>query len=160
MEINQIDLILAVMNEIARQDPEAKATVRQYNSIIKACDDIVLAFKLPDTKSTPGSGIKAWRQTDDVGRSSDYMAAILGPAGIREYAHPHDPADFGRCLTLLAAAPDLRQRLPMMANESKEWAALVNHWDELENLYNEELPTGNAPKLYNKMRELLSSEEA
>ncbi|MCB1714786.1 MAG: hypothetical protein KDK05_06595 [Candidatus Competibacteraceae bacterium] len=97
----------------------------------------------------------AWRRTDHVGASSDFMAAKLGNAGIRDYAHPHDPSDFGRCLTLLEAAPELREKLPQMAQESKQWAALVAHWSELEALWAEESPTGKAPKLYAKMQELL-----
>lgn len=42
-----------------------------------------------------------------------------------------------------------------MAVLSNEWEVLAAHWDELEALYREELPTGRAPKLYDRMQELL-----
>lgn len=155
VQLNQMDLVLAIMNEVVRQHPEFSPLTRQYNSIIDAANSIVREFMKSEIMSEAGSGIQAWRKTDQVGRSSDFMAAKLGNAGIRDYGHPHDPSDFGRCLTLLDAAPELRETLPEMATESDEWAALVANWDELEALWNEESPSGKAPKLYERMQELL-----
>jgi hypothetical protein len=43
----------------------------------------------------------------------------------------------------------------MMAVESKEWERLVQNWDTIEGLYREEFPTGNAPKCFAAIRELL-----
>lgn len=155
VQLDQMSLVVAIMNEVAEQVPDFEALPRQYNAIIDAANNIVREFGRGEIASSPNSGIAAWRRTDHVGASSDFMAAKLGNAGIRDYAHPHDPSDFGRCLTLLEAAPELREKLPQMAQESKQWAALVAHWSELEALWAEESPTGKAPKLYAKMQELL-----
>ena len=35
-----------------------------------------------------------------------------------------------------------------------EWAPLVAVWDELTALYEEELPSGRCPKLYDRMQQL------
>jgi hypothetical protein len=78
---------------------------------------------------------------------------LSGERGV--YAHPHDPADFGRCLGLLIAVPEFRPRLAEMSNCSSQWSAIVAAWNELETLYNEEFPTGRAPRCYAKMKELL-----
>ena len=78
--------------------------------------------------------------------------------------HPHDPDDLGRCLRLLALIPEWRARLSEMAAESPSWAALVEYWDELENVWRTEgdgtwrPPMGTAmPKLYDRMREILDA---
>lgn len=154
VQLHQMGLVTAIMNEIAEQHPDFCPLSRQYNSIIDAADRIVREFLKSEIMSVAGSGIESWRRTDHVGISSDFMAAKLGNAGIRRYGHPHDPSDFGRCLTLLEAAPELREKLPEMAQESSEWAALVANWDELEALWNQELPSGKAPKMYKRMQEL------
>ena len=68
--------------------------------------------------------------------------------------HPHDPDDLLRCLAVSPAAPE------HMRTRSPEWAALVDHWDELRNLVEDEKPTGRAPRTYRLMRELLNRDPA
>jgi hypothetical protein len=101
-------------------------------------------------------GLLAWLASDRVGSSSKYMAHVMsgGTLGAK-YAHPHDPADFGRCLGLLEAVPEFRSKLAMMALESGEWDRLVQEWDAIESLYRKELPCGRAPKCFEKMRSVL-----
>lgn len=156
MRLSQTGIVTAILREIGRQIPEDTGVLpRQLNAIISAADDIVREFARGEIVSTPGQGISAWRKTDQVGASSDFMAARLGKAGHREYAYPRDPADFGRCLTLLEAAPELRDNLKDMAGEGPEWAALIPKWDEMERLWREESPSGKCPKLYALMQSLL-----
>lgn len=155
MRLSQTGIVTAILREIGKQIPEdTEVLPRQLNAIISAADDIVREFARGEIMSTPGQGIAAWRKTDQVGASSDFMAARLGHAGRRDYAYPRDPADFNRCLTLLEAAPELRENLKDMANEGPEWAALVAHWDDLERLWQEESPTGQCPKLHELMQSL------
>lgn len=45
--------------------------------------------------------------------------------------HPHDPADFRRCELLLDAVPDLRTKLPRMAELGPVWAAFVARWGDI-----------------------------
>ncbi len=89
------------------------------------------------------------------------MLVLFGSHGLKQpfsAGVPHDPTDFGRCSRLLAApfAKGWRARLPEVAKRYPElpWARLVDAWDELEALQAEELPTGKAPKLYERLQTL------
>lgn len=64
--------------------------------------------------------------------------------------HPHDPDDLLRCLVVSPGAPE------RMRTRSPEWAALVDHWQELRDLVEVEKPTGRAPRTFARMRELLT----
>ena len=108
--------------------------------------------------------VVAWLANGEVGASSKCMAMWLAfgqrtrdPFG----GHPHDPDDMDRCLKLLAIAPKLRERLPMMAELNKTWAALVDRWDEIEAMQMDEIGLGwtkarSAPKTYALMQEVIS----
>lgn len=50
---------------------------------------------------------------------------------------PHDAGDFRRCLLLLEYIPEWRERLPEVAERFPAWKGIVEHWDELEFLYEE-----------------------
>ena len=131
--ITQIDLV----TEIIRVLEDAGITdvlPRQFNAIVIAADSVMAELREPERKVSPGMGTMKWLASDHTGLSSLYMAMKLDPPiGQRcQYAYPHDSADFGRCLGLLEAAPELRERLPKMAETGKEWAALVPFWDDLE----------------------------
>ena len=95
---------------------------------------------------------------------NDREGGISSRTIIRALAHPYlhgvsdvpyDPSDFRRCLRLLAVMPEWRARLPEVAAKYPTWAGLVEHWDELEALYEEEAPSGVAPKLFARMQELI-----
>ena len=132
--------------------------VRHINAVIDAANRICDEFGRPDRIAAPGSGLIAWACSDEVGMSSVFMARRLAPlAGLQfpghripdEPAYPYDPSDFGRCMGLLDAVPELRLHIAKMAEYGKVWAAYVEHWDALETLFGE-----NAPKLYARMKEL------
>ena len=72
-----------------------------------------------------------WFFSGKTGMSSQCMAARLTGRKIL-HSHPSDSGDFKRCLELLDAVPELRSRLSGMRHVSKQWAALVEHWDEIE----------------------------
>ena len=68
-----------------------------------------------------------------VGASSKCMAAHL-TGRVHDGSHPHDPADFKRCIGLLVAVPELRKQLSKMATVSNQWSGLVEKWAEIEEL--------------------------
>lgn len=73
-----------------------------------------------------------WLFTGEVGLSSERIARhMLGYQG-EPYSYPYDQWDFGRCVKLLNAIPELRERLSEMAAVSSQWAGLVAQWDEIE----------------------------
>lgn len=159
MNIGQMDLVLGILTLLEKR--KVTVNVRQTNAVINAANDIMDELRRPNTEAAPGCGLRAWLNSDSTGASSLYMASVLAPlAGLRETVaaggpinYPHDPADFGRCLTLLDAVPELRSHLSALANgHGPAWAGLIAVWAELEALYREEYPSGKAPKLFQRMR--------
>ena len=114
--------------------------------------------------STPPSAIRknwdvyeragTWLFSNDTGISSKTILAVILGFPCDWKSPPSDPADFGRCYRLLKKIPELRAELHQMRSEGDVWGALVDQWDELEMLYEEELPSGTAPKLYERMKQL------
>ncbi len=156
MQVNQIELISAIAKHLEKKHGKASVSVRQMNAVIEAATLIVDAFAREDVPAIPGMGLAKWMKSDDTGLSSRFMAAVLsGIQMVPEKHHPHDPSDFGRCYRLLEAVPELRGKMDRMKETSQQWKALVENWAELESLYVEEFHTGNAPKLYARMQELL-----
>ena len=157
LHIEQMRLVTEILN-LLKGHGAMTVQPRHINAVIAAANLICDEFGRADQVAAPGSGLVAWACSDEVGMSSVFMARRLSAhAGLRfpghrikdEPAHPYDPDDFGRCLGLLEAVPELREHVPKMAEYGKVWAAYVEHWDALETLFGE-----NAPKLYARMKEL------
>ncbi len=106
-----------------------------------------------------------WPTCGDTGESSRaiwaHMTGRSPPRSEGASLHPHplDGGDLGPCIRLLSApwAAGWRERMPEMAKRSKEWAALVSAWPELEALYAEERAAkkGAPPRLYKRMKQIL-----
>lgn len=68
--------------------------------------------------------------------------------------HPHDPGDLNRCLKVASGPPE------HMRGRSREWNVLLDHWDEIVDLLDNEKKwrdDGRAPKTFARIQELLSS---
>jgi hypothetical protein len=133
--ISQIQLISDIQEMLGKKYPDIKLNTRQFNAVIKA--STILSNELNKETQHAGEdiGLVAWLASDDVGMSSKYMAQVLADIpGEREYAHPYDPSDFKRCQKLLISVPALKERLNLMAKESEVWAGLVEDWDEISRL--------------------------
>lgn len=105
----------------------------------EVCDALIEKFA---PRPAPGAGIAAWLGGPDVGTSSKFMARyLLGPIPGLAHVHvseppvPRDASDFGRCLALLDAVPELVPQIPRMAEASVEWARVVSVWAEAEHAY-------------------------
>ena len=86
------------------------------------------------------SPYERWWANWDKGVSSMTMAYLLRgtPPRWQPPQHqdiPHDADDFGRCVRLLDAVPDLRPDLPQLAEKMPEWQPIAEAWDELEVMY-------------------------
>jgi hypothetical protein len=110
--------------------------------------------------ATPQGDPVAWLAGGDTGTSSKTIwFVMMGRECTERYWSPNtprDPADFGRCYRLLALMPSWRARLPEVAAKHPGWKPMIDAWDELTALYEEEVPlhTGMAPKLYARMQQL------
>ena len=107
-----------------------------------------------------------WLASGERGISSEHMFYVLTgiPAGrIRPGScHPSDPDDFKRCEKLLRQVPEFRSRLDEMRLVSPVWNALVDNWNKLVEVIEEEVPGvlsgerfhGSAPTAYALMKEI------
>ncbi len=97
-----------------------------------------------------------WLFGPRTGLSSQTMCCffLTGEAMGRYHCEPADPSDFARCLGLLEAVPEWRKRIPELATLSDPWRQLVKNWDQLEALFHEESPSGECPKLFERMIKL------
>lgn len=109
-----------------------------------------------------------WLATGERGLSSVCMFAYLSAENpLRENLkdktyHPHDPIDLRRCMLMLEQVPELKPKIKMMSYVSSQWAALVNVWDILEEMMEDEAPDwrkpncrGSAPRTYEYMKTVL-----
>lgn len=98
---------------------------------------------------------RKWLEGPDTGASSRTLCRALahGPDVVHQSIYfPLDDDDFGRCYRLLKAIPGWRARIGEVRN-LKGWAPLVDAWDELERLYEEELRSRN----FKRFRERLDA---
>lgn len=162
--VTQIELVCEILRFLDRR--KVPVNHRQMNAIIGAANGIIDELRRPHTEATAGCGMEAWLASDSTGVSSLYMArhlaSLAGLGAVYAPPHdepfPHDPSDFGRCVGLLDAVPELRPHLATLADgHGPVWAGLVAAWGELEALFREELPSGKAPKLYKRMREIIDA---
>jgi hypothetical protein len=147
MSISQVNLV-ADISELLLKRGHGNVDPRHINAIIKAADIICTEFNRDSVPASEGMGLMAWFASDDTGTSSKWMAHVCagGPPTRRDY--PYDPADFGRCYRFLRAVPQAREHLHKLKDSGPVWAAYVDRWDEMERLYEDELPTRRVPKLY------------
>lgn len=96
-----------------------------------------------------------WPTCGDTGLSSKAIWRHMMGGSVHEASAPRDPDDFGRCHRLLAApwANGWKARMGWMTRYP-EWRRIALAWEELDALYVEERPTGNAPRLFARMRAL------
>ena len=157
--VSQIDLLGAIWKHLAAKHGKTLSLCsRHVNATIAAADDIVRELRTPVRLTREGMGLDAWFSSDDTGLSSQYLASVLSDRGLIENNHPHDIADFGRCVRLLDAVPELRAKLPRLSDvkHGRVWTAIYEYWAELELLYREEYPSGSCPRCYNLMNQIIT----
>ncbi len=79
-----------------------------------------------------------WLTYGHVGISSKVIWCVMNdlrPESDPFGGYPHDPDDFSRCYLLLQRNPLWRLQIHKLAPLRREWAALVEHWDELEQMF-------------------------
>lgn len=67
---------------------------------------------------------------------------------------PHDPSDFGRCLRLVHAVPEVRECFPRISRAVKPFAGILQNWDELVAIYERDKSKGRSNELYRRIKEL------
>lgn len=113
----------------------------------------------PAEKSVPGwSDAISWLCSGERGSSSEAMCrALYGlpeSEGSDQFPFPKDPDDLRRCRGFLNAVPDARARLSELSVLSPTWKVYVEHWDQMNRLFDEEAPLGQLMKTSALMRSL------
>lgn len=79
-----------------------------------------------------------WLLNGEHGISSRAMFSVLSGKNVMGtwgMHHPCDPDDFKRCYKLLQAVPQWKSRLYKMNRVSPVWQRLVENWDKLTEMY-------------------------
>lgn len=82
-----------------------------------------------------------WISNGETGMSSKtmwncFMGNINYPIN-----HPYDPDDFKRCWKLLNTVPEWKSEIHKLKPLSRQWSNLVDNWDKLTEMYEENLRT-------------------
>lgn len=80
-----------------------------------------------------------WLTGNDTGVSSTTLMCVLNgrPAPRFGFDVPHDMADVGRCVRMLALFPELEARLSEVGEQLPAWIPFVDCWPELKRLHAE-----------------------
>lgn len=82
-----------------------------------------------------------WISNGETGSSSKTMFQCF--MGVKKFpvSHPHDPDDFKRCYKLLQTVPEWKSKLSKLKGLSPAWNNLVDNWDKLTEMYEENVKT-------------------
>lgn len=96
-----------------------------------------------------------WLKYGERGVSSETMFMRLDGREIRQGgSHPYDPSDFRRCYLLLNAVPQWRSQLHKLKTISPVWSNLVDNWDKLTEMLEEQMKTNQPNGMYEFMKKL------
>ena len=98
-----------------------------------------------------------WLKNGEQGISSKTMFRYLSAGvsiDVSWESHPLDPDDFRRCSLLLKAVPQFKLRLTRLKAVSEVWANLVDNWDTLEAMLEEQTQARKDNGMYEFMKSL------
>ena len=80
-----------------------------------------------------------WIENGHIGMSSKTMWLCLMNQNVKNAYHPYDPDDFSRCYKLLEAVPEWKEKhhLIKLKSLSTAWSNLVDNWDKLTEMFEE-----------------------
>lgn len=65
---------------------------------------------------------------------------------------PQDTDDFNRCYKLVTAIPWIKTKFYKLANTGKQWAKIVDNWDQLCQMLQKQIQTGEDSGLYDLLK--------
>ncbi len=80
-----------------------------------------------------------WLLGNDTGSSSKSIVAYMLGIKSRNFDAPYDPAGIGRCFRLLEIFPEWENRMPEMAYTTKDWALIIQHWESIHKMMDNEV---------------------
>ena len=107
-----------------------------------------------------------WWQNGERGMSSETIWFCCMGKDVKRVCYPYDPDDFSRCYKLFQTVPEWKNGLYMqrIASLCPEWRNLINNWDKLTEMYEENKRTNwrNADKIgmYELMQKCITIQES
>lgn len=140
----------------------ATAMMKTFVKTHKTCEKTwIEPVPTPHMENTPHAIItnaKWWVKNGEHGTSSKtmYNCLYMGPDKLPNDrpSHPQDPDDFRRCYLLLQAVPQWKNDLQKLKSLSPVWDKLVDHWDKLTELLEDQLKNKKANGMYELMKSL------
>jgi hypothetical protein len=140
------------------QIPILSAMTKAFEKMHKKCKGI---WKQPEPDMTLPLTHRMywWLDNGERGISSETMFQCLSGKIISndKGCHPHDPDDFKRCYMLLKAIPEWKNDLYKLKDLSMEWNNLVDNWDKLTEMLEEQLSSKQDNGMYELMEKLIKN---
>lgn len=112
---------------------------------------------IADPSWSAGRKADFWWENGERGVSSEIMWYVLqGRPNPRHGSHPLDPDDFRRCYLLIKTVPEWKDRLPFLKPLSTAWSNLVDNWDKLTEMLEEQMRTKKDNGMYDLMQRLIN----
>lgn len=116
--------------------------MKAFDALHKNCPQTWVEPKADQSKTTYERAMW-WIANGETGSSSKTMWNCL--LGNKDFPvnHPYDPDDFKRCYKLLEAVPEWKDKryLIRMKPLSKAWSNLIDNWNTLTEMYEENMRT-------------------
>ncbi len=158
-----LDLKDGINYQIARTQLYMDIGLQKHEPGCKCVNCEGIEVILQDEPKPYTERVYEWLRGNDRGISSETIFEVMDgykfPISSSPVQHspPRDPDDFGRCYRLLSIFPEWVPRLKEVSDRYPFWKPIIEHWDELTNLYVKECTTGktgNHPALYYRLQEL------
>jgi len=137
------------------QIPILSAMTKAFEKMHKKCK-VIWKQSEPDMTLPIIHRLHWWLDNGERGISSETIFQTLSGRVIRKDkgCHPHDPDDFKRCYMLLKAIPEWKNDLHKLKDLSMEWNNLVENWDVLTEMLEEQLSSKKDNGMYELMEKL------
>lgn len=130
--------------EFALQYPlaidEMTKKMEAFDELHKDCKKIWVEPKADQSKGVQEKAMW-WMGSGEKGSSSETMWNCLMGNEKFSINHPYDPDDFKRCYKLLEAVPEWKSELHKLKPLSTAWSNLVDNWDKLTEMFEENVKT-------------------
>lgn len=113
---------------------EMSKKIKAFDDLHKDCKQTYIEPKVEQSKDIKEKAMW-WISNGEVGMSSKTIWNCL--IGNKNFPinHPYDPDDFSRCYKLLQIVPEWKNELYKLKELSTQWSNLVDNWDKLTKMY-------------------------
>lgn len=133
--------------------PILTAMMKAFDKMHKNCPKTWKEPECPQNLPVKDKALWWWEHGERGSSSETLWNFFMDRAGMINY--PNDPDDFRRCYKLLKAIPEWRSELLEAKDLSGEWSRLIDKWDKLTEMLEEQFRTNKANGMYELMQECI-----